>query len=68
MCLRVKTSQCGEEALNATHQSVSESEKNEIENALRVVVRTSNMRTAAAHYGIIPLLMQSKNKNGFPRK
>ena len=34
MCLTVKISQCVDEAMNATHESVIASERNEIENEL----------------------------------
>ena len=57
MYLRVsesETSQCVVQAMNATHQSVAESKRNENENALCVAVPIANKKTAAANFGIVP--------------
>ena len=50
---RVKPSQCAEKALNATDQSASKSERIEIENVQRVVVRIVDDKKAVALFGII---------------
>ena len=61
----MKISHYAEDALNAAHQSVSESERNDIDNALWVAVRIANKKRPPHTLDLYPLLMNLKIKTRF---